>query len=185
MLEPLVKEIPPMRKTLKKYLVGSFEFLHLVVFSLPRVPLFDDIKSLFLRCMGAAVGTRVTYYPHVWINTGRNLKVGDDVDFAVGVLVTSDGGVEIGDRVLIGYGTKILSRNHRVPENKGRIFGAGHEAKRVVIENDVWIGANCVILPGVTIGEGAVVAAGAVVTKPVPAFTVVGGVPAKPIRGRK
>lgn len=169
---------------LKTYVVGTFEALSRAVFFLPRVPACDGLKSLFLRLVGAKVGKRVTYYPWVWIGSGRKLIVGDDVDFAVGVVVTTDGGVTIGDRVLIGYGSKIMSRNHRIPPNRGRIFGAGHDAAPVVIEDDVWIGANCSILPGVTVGEGAVVAAGAVVTKSVAPFTIVGGVPARVLRER-
>ncbi|MBD3647424.1 MAG: acyltransferase [Pseudomonadales bacterium] len=133
---------------------------------------------MFLRIAGARIGRRATYYPRVWINSGRNLCVGDDVDFAVGVVVTTDGGVTIGDRVLIGYGAKLLSRNHVIPPYPDRIFGAGHESVPITIESDVWIGANSVILPGVTIGQGAVVAAGSVVTKSVQAFDVVAGVPA-------
>ncbi|MBS4016793.1 MAG: acyltransferase [Dechloromonas sp.] len=115
---------------------------------------------------------------------GRGLLVGDDVDFALGVIVTTSGGVEIGDRVLIGYRTQILSANHRVPDGMERIFDAGHVRKRVTIGSDVWIGANCIILPGVSIGRGAVVAAGSVVSKNVEPFTVVAGVPARVVRRR-
>ena len=71
-----------------------------------------------------------------------------------------------------------------IPENKGRIFGSGHEKKKVVIGDDVWIGANAVILPGVTIGEGSVIAAGSIVNKDVEPFSIVGGVPAKVIKMR-
>lgn len=110
--------------------------------------------------------------------------MGDHVDFALDVLVTSDGGVRIGDRTLIGYRSQILSSNHAIPPGRGRIFGAGHVRKAVEIGADVWIGANCVVLPGVTIGDGAVVAAGSIVTKDVPAYSVVGGCPAKPIKMR-
>jgi len=131
------------------------------------------------------VGRRVVFYSGVWIFTGRNLKVGDDVDFAKDVLVTTDGGVVIGDRVLIGYRTQILSANHRVPLAPNRIFEAGHIKRPICIEDDVWIGANCVIVAGVRIGRGAVIAAGSVVTKNVDAFTYVGGVPAKFIKQRE
>ena len=135
--------------------------------------------------MGSKIGKRVVFYPGVWIFTGRNLVVGDDVDFALGVLVTTNGGVEIGDRTLIGYRTQILSGNHVIPPGKGRIFSAGDVSGPVKIGQDVWIGANCLILPGVTIGEGAVVAGGSVVTKDVASFTIVGGCPAKVIKNRE
>ena len=112
------------------------------------------------------------------------IKIGDHVDFAWGVIVTTGGEVEIGDRTLIGYRTQILSGNHVIPENRGRIFGAGHIKGKIIIEKDVWIGANCIITAGVKIGEGAVIAAGSVVTKDVKEFTIVGGVPAKLIKER-
>lgn len=174
-----------MRSKLKPYLVGAYETLYRIIFSLARVPLFDAVKSFFLRMAGATVGKRVTYYPQVWISSGRNLRVGDDVDFAVGVVVTTDGGVVIGDRVLIGYGASILSRNHRIPAGRGKIFGAGHDVGPVSIESDAWIGTGAIILPSVSIGEGAIIAAGAVVTKTVPPFSIVAGVPARIVRLRE
>lgn len=171
---------------MKYALVVTAETISYLLFLLPRYRLLNGLKSLYLRIVfGAKVGRRIVYYPGVWVFTGRNLTLGDDVDLAKGVLITTGGGVSIGDRTLVGYGTSILSANHRIPEKPGRIFDAGHEKAAVTIANDVWIGANCTILPGVAIGEGAVVAAGSVVTKAVPPFTMVGGVPARVIKERK
>ena len=168
---------------MKYFAVVVVETISTYLFMLPRFRLLNGLKSLYLRlAFGASIGRRVVYYSGVWIFTGRNLVVGDDVDFAKDVLVTTDGGVTIGNRVLIGYRTQILSSNHNVPLLRGRIFDAGHTKKPIVIGDDAWIGANCVILAGVNIGEGAIVAAGSVVTKDVPAFTYVGGVPAKFIK---
>ena len=137
-----------------------------------------------MRLVKAKIGKRVVFYPGVWIAPGRNLVLGDDVDLALGVLITTSGGVEIGERTLIGYRTQIISGNHKIPNNKNTIFGAGHEYSKVIIGSDCWIGANCIIMPGVSIGEGAVVAGGSVVTKDVEPFTIVGGVPAKKIKSR-
>ncbi len=170
---------------MKYFVVVAVETLSCLMFLLPRFRFLNYLKSLYLRVFfGATIGRRVVYYPGIWIFTGRNLVVGDDVDFAKGVLVTTDGGVEIGARTLIGYGTNILSSNHNIPHLPGHIFGAGHTAAKVSIGRDVWIGANCTILAGVSVGEGAVIAAGSVVTRDVPPATVVGGVPAKEIRKR-
>lgn len=174
-----------MRKSIFHYFfVVSYEFLLRVLFSLPRFKTIDYFKGLFLRAFGAQIGRGVVFYPGVWIAPGKNLIVGDHVDFALGVLVTTSGGVMIGDRTLIGYHTQILSSNHRIPGGRGKIFGAGHVTQPVSIGNDVWIGANCLILPGVKIGEGAVIAGGSVVTKDVPPFTIVAGNPARILKER-
>lgn len=171
-------------KSFKYILIVMLEMFMSIAMGLPRFRWCCFAKAMYLRCLRARVGKRVVIYPGVWILTGRNLLIGDDVDIALGVIITTDGGVSIGDRVLIGYRTQVLSSNHIIPEGKARIFDAGHSKKPVVIESDVWIGAQCVILPGVTIGEGSIIAAGSVVTKDVKPFTIVGGTPAKLIRDR-
>jgi len=169
---------------MKSFLVITFETIVKILFSFPRYRFFNHFKSLPIRVMGAKLGKRITFYPGVWIMPGTNLIVGDDVDFALDVIVTTKGGVSIGNRVLIGYRSQILSGNHNIPKNHDVIFGSGHSFAPVSIEDDVWIGANCVILPGVKIGKGAVIAAGSIVNKDVPPFTIFGGVPAKLIKER-
>jgi acetyltransferase-like isoleucine patch superfamily enzyme len=139
---------------------------------------------MFLRIVGAKVGRRVVFYPGVWIAPGRKLVLGDDVDLATGVIVTTSGGVTIGARTLVGYRAQILSTNHVVPDGQAAIFTSGHEKKPVCIGEDAWIGAQAIILPGVSIGKGAVVAAGSVVSKDVDDYTIVAGVPARLIRRR-
>lgn len=174
-----------MFKLLRNEIVCVIEYISYLVFLLPRMRAFNYIKSVYLRLFFRAnIGSRVVFYPGIWIFTGRELVLGSDVDLATGVLLTTDGGLQIGDRVLVGYGTKILTSNHRVPPLPEIVFSSGHEKKAVVIEKDVWIGANCIILPGVTIGQGSVIAAGSVVTKSVPSNTVFGGVPARFMRKR-
>lgn len=169
---------------LHAFLVVSYEAVMQLLFALPRYPLCNWVKAAFLKASGARIGKRVTFYPGVWITPGRNLVAGDDVDFAHGVLVTTAGGVEIGDRTLIGYRAQILSVNHVIPEERGRIFNAGHEPHAVRIGRDVWIGANALVLPGITVGDGAVVAGGSVVTKSVEPYAIVAGNPARVLRHR-
>ena len=154
------------------------------ILNLPRYRLFILLKIQFLKLVGARFGIGVVIYPDVWIAPGRNLIVGDRVDLARGVLITTSGGVVIGDRTLIGYNTQILSSDHEIPP-KGLPYPiSGNVHKRVTIGKDVWIGAGCIITPGVKIGDGALIAAGSVVTKDVGANEIVGGVPAKLIRSR-
>lgn len=174
-----------MKEKFKSFLVVSYEFLMGIVFSLPRYRCCITLKEWLLNLQGAKFGKRVSIYPGVWITPGRNLIIGDDVDIAKDVLITTSGGVEIGDRTLIGYRTQIISSNHTIPPAGLPFPISGDEHKKIIIENDVWIGANCVITAGVRIGTGAVIAAGAVVTKDVEPNSIVGGVPAKIIRYRK
>lgn len=78
----------------------------------------------------------------------------------------------------------ILSTNHIIPQGRARIFESGHRKEPVSIGSDVWIGASSTILAGVTIGDGAVIAAGSVVTKDVEPYSIVAGVPARQIKRR-
>lgn len=165
-------------------LVVLVEMTMSIVLALPRFRMCNRVKAVFLRTLGARVGRRVVFYSGAWIFPGRGLTIGDDVDISKDVLITTAGGVEVGARTLVGYRTQILSTNHVIPEDGSRIFDSGHVGDRVVIGEDCWIGGSCVILPGVRIGDGAVVAAGSVVTKDVLPYAVVGGNPARVIRVR-
>ncbi len=150
------------------------------VMSLPRFALLNAAKAIFLRLLGAEVGRRVVFYPGVWLMPIKGLRLGDDVDLAKDVLITTGGGVIIGSRSLIGYGTRILSSNHR--RGPKGVFGQGHVHAPVIIGEDVWLGAGVTVLPGVRIGDGAVVGAGSVVVRDIPPGAVAVGVPARVVR---
>ena len=114
-----------------------------------------------------------------------NNAVGDVVIGAhtrIGIHNTIIGPVTIGNHVNLAQGITVTALNHNFDDTTKRIDEQGIATKPVVISDDVWIGANAVILPGVTIGRHVVVAAGAVVTKDVPDNTIVGGVPATIIK---
>jgi acetyltransferase-like isoleucine patch superfamily enzyme len=170
----------------RDFLVSSYEFVSTMVLLLPRnkIP-FNFIKKTFLQFSGAKIGKWVTFYPGISILPGRNLIVGDYVDLAAGVRLATPGGIEIGARTLIGFNTMIISGNHAIPPGRGKIFGSGYVRKKIKIGKDVWIGGNCLILPGVTIGEGSIIAGGSVVTKDVHPFSIVGGVPARLLKNRE
>jgi acetyltransferase-like isoleucine patch superfamily enzyme len=114
--------------------------------------------------------------PHAFIRIGRDSLLGE---YSV---IRGQGGVTIGDRVYTSPGTQIIAVNHVFNDPDRPFIEQGITAEGIVIEDDVWLGSNCVITDGVRVGKGAVVAAGAVVTKDVPPHTVVGGVPARVIR---
>lgn len=114
--------------------------------------------------------------PHSGIRIGKNSLIGE---YSV---IRGQGGVIIGDRVYTSPFTQIIAVNHVFDDPNRPFVEQGITAEGIVIEDDVWLGAGAVITDGVRVGKGAVVAAGAVVTKDVPPHTVVGGVPAKPIK---
>jgi acetyltransferase-like isoleucine patch superfamily enzyme len=100
----------------------------------------------------------------------------------IGLHNTIIGPVEIGSHVNLAQGITVTALNHNFDDTQKRIDEQGVSTNPVTIEDDVWVGANAVILPGVTIGNHCVVAAGAVVTKDVPPHSLVAGVPAKVIK---
>jgi len=114
----------------------------------------------------------------------RDIEVGDNVSLNVGVFINAKGGhVRIGNNVMIGPYVVIRASDHGM--NLGMpMKEQPHVGGDIVIDDDVWIGAHAVITRGVHLHNGAVVGAGAVVTKDVDCYTVVGGVPAKPIKKR-
>jgi maltose O-acetyltransferase len=116
------------------------------------------------------------------ISLGSNSWVGPYVKiYGIG----AGGKLIIGDNVLIAPEVVILTTQHIYADPEIPIFSQGTEASTVVIEDMVYIGYRVIIMPGITIGKGAIVGAGAVVTKDVPPYDIVGGVPAKNIRMRK
>jgi len=138
-----------------------------------------EARQLTARFARSGAGVRlrmpmIVYHP-------ESLTVGDDVDVGEYSHIRASGGVTIGSRVLIASHVVITSRAHPAAPPR---FGVT-EDRPVVIEDDVWIGAGAIVLPGVTIGRGSVVAAGSVVTKSVPPDTIVAGIPAETIRSLK
>jgi acetyltransferase-like isoleucine patch superfamily enzyme len=128
-----------------------------------------------------SLGRRSVVESYCCINNAvGDVVIGDHT--RIGIHCTVIGPVTIGSHVNLAQGITVTALNHNFNDPSLRIDEQGVSTKAVVIGDDVWIGANAVILPGVTIGSHVVVAAGAVVTKDVPANTLVGGVPAKIIK---
>jgi galactoside O-acetyltransferase len=117
---------------------------------------------------------------------GGRIEIGDSVNLNANVHVNAScgGRIVIGTNVLIGPNTVLRAAEHRFDRADIPIRAQGHRAGTITLEDDVWLAANVTVLPDVTIGRGAVVAAGAVVTSSVEPYTVVGGVPAKFLKRR-
>ena len=133
-----------------------------------------------IRELFGAAGRNPTVLPTFCCDNGKNIRVGENFLANYNVTILDIAPVTIGDYVMIGPNTLITTVNHPLsPAGRRRHLG---QARPVAIGRVVWIGGNCTILPGVTIGNNAVIAAGAVVTKDVPDNCVVAGVPARKIR---
>ena len=155
---------------LKNYLV----FKHFVF-----VP-SNILRYLLVKYNVSELGKNVSFLMGIEIRVGKNIKIGSNCVFNRNVMLDGRGGnLTIKNNVDIGQETNIWTLEHDVDDNNHRSKGAD-----VIIEDYVWIASRCTILPGVVIGEGAVVACNSVVTKDIAPYTVVGGIPAKYIKTR-
>jgi acetyltransferase-like isoleucine patch superfamily enzyme len=138
----------------------------------------QEIRDLLRQITASEIDDSVAVFTPFYINYGKHTKIGKNVFINFDCVFLDLGGIIIEDNVLIAPKVSLLSEGHPVNPNDRQSLVPG----RIHIKKNAWIGAGVTILPGVTIGENAVVAAGAVVSKDVPANTVVGGVPAKMIK---
>lgn len=130
------------------------------------------------RSPGVRLGDKVDLNRYAYVQgSNGGVRLGDRVKVNNYAIINGTGGVDIGEDTLIGPGVRIISYQHRYARS-ATIHSQPVDARPIRIGRDVWLGANAIILAGVTIGDGAVVAAGAVVREDVPAYAVVAGVPA-------
>ena len=135
----------------------------------------DEVRGLLSELFGHEVPQSLRVFPPFYTDFGKNIAIGEDVFINACCHFQDHGGVTIGDGCQIGHNVVFATLNHGLaPEERKSTYPAP-----IVLGRNVWVGSNATILQGVTIGDNAVVAAGAVVTKDVAANTVVGGVPAK------
>lgn len=135
-------------------------------------------RNIFDKC-----GDNVNVESGACFATGRGICLGSGS--GLGVNCSVHGPLKIGDNVMMGPDVTILTHTHNIERTDIPMGRQGSIVKEVSIGNDVWIGMRSIIMPGVRIGNGVVIGAGAVVTKDVPDFAIVGGVPARIIRYRK
>lgn len=137
-----------------------------------------QIRECLSEIIQQPIDASTTIFTPFHTNFGRHIQLGKNVFINHACTFLDLGGIIIEDNVLIGPKVSIITENHPVNPDQRKML----EVKPVIIRRNCWIGANATILPGVTISENSVVAAGAVVTKNVPANTVVAGIPAKVIK---
>jgi len=166
---------------IRKFLPINTKLCQLSIFSRLNAILLENQKYLLLSQLKSC-GQNVCLRMPIVVSSAEKVEVGNDVSFAQYVHIWGEGSVIIGDRVLIASHVAITSLTHDYNQEeicKTLVIG------KVIIKDDVWIGAHAVILPNVVIGEGAVIGAGAVVTKDVEPYSIVVGIPAKHYKFRK
>lgn len=138
----------------------------------------EEVRALLSELFCKPVPDTLRVFPPFYSDFGKNIAVGENVFINACCHFQDHGGVTLGDGCQIGHNVVFATLNHGLlPEDRGTTYPAP-----IVLGKNVWVGSNATILQGVTIGDNAVVAAGAVVTKDVPADTIVGGVPARFIK---
>lgn len=165
----------------------SYLFYKLIATKLPSSQLkrfgffFNYLRVRSLILSGYKFGQNVRLEKQVLIS--KNVRIGNNSVVGIGNKIYGE--VEIGDNVMIAPEVTILTKNHKTDRTDiPMIFQGEKEYKKVIIENDVWIGMRAIILPGVTIGEGAIIGAGAVVAKSIEKYSVAVGNPAKVVKNR-
>lgn len=139
----------------------------------------EQIRKGFEELIGKPVDDSLSLIPPFYADHGLNITVGRKVHIGYQCMFTGHAPIDIADEVMIANKTNLVTSGHPVPPDQRRDYLTGAP---ITIEANVWIGTAATILPGVTIGAGSVVAAGAVVTHDVPPATLVAGVPATIIR---
>lgn len=138
----------------------------------------SEIRNKLSEIIGSQIDETTGIFAPFYINFGKHTKIGKNVFINHACSFLDLGGITIEDDVLIGPKVNLVTENHPIePNNRKTLI-----CKPIVIKRNSWIGAGATILPGVTVGENAVVAAGSVVTKDVPNNTIVAGVPAKHVK---
>ena len=138
----------------------------------------DEIRELFSRLSGKPVDPSFRIFPPFYTDFGKNIHVGKNVFINACCHFQDQGGITLGDDCLIGHNVVFATLNHFIePTERASMHPAP-----IVLGKKVWVGSNSTILQGVTIGDNSIIAAGSVVTKDVPANTIVGGVPARILR---
>ncbi len=138
----------------------------------------EQIQERLSKIIGTPLDESTTVFTPFYTNFGKFIQLGNNVFINHACSFLDMGGITVEDHVLIGPKVNLITENHPLdPADRRALI-----CKPILIKRNAWIGAGATILPGVTIGENAVVAAGAVVSKDVPANTVVGGIPAKIIK---
>ncbi|EKD43140.1 MAG: galactoside O-acetyltransferase [uncultured bacterium] len=141
-------------------------------------------RGRFWRIFLKKCGQRFHVYKGTVILSPQKIEVGDDVWFNERCYIVGEGGIKIGNHTMLARNVSLITSNHGFEDKKIPMLLQPVNSAPIEIGDDVWLGVNAVVLKGVKIGKGSIIGAGSVVTKDVPEYAIVGGVPAEVIRYR-
>lgn len=176
LLRNYLTSVPP--KRLAK--VFAEEYLGTLLRALPGVEGFA-LRYLLYRALFERLDGFCYVYPGARLSHTYGIRAGRNLMINAGAFLYGRGGLTFGDHVMIGPNVVIVSSQHRFDDPRIEMVFQGHKTDPVTVGSDVWIGANAVVLPGITIADGTVISAGAVVTRDTEPYSIVGGVPAAKI----
>ena len=138
----------------------------------------EEVRQMLSRLFGRQVDETLRVFPPFYTDFGKNTTIGKNVFINACCHFQDQGGITLGDGCLIGHNVVFATLNHGfAPTDRASLYPAP-----IVLGKNVWVGSNSTLLQGIRIGDNAVIGAGSVVTKDVPANTIVGGVPARILR---
>lgn len=177
-------DLPPQYRQITSTISEQLQLIFIHIINLLSSILGNDFLSCILRkhslsLLGIKFGDGTTirggsYFYGGGLTTGINCQINRNCyfDFTQSVI--------FGNNVVIGHGVTFITAEHKIGSSAHRAGSA--QGKAIIVEDGVWIGANSTVLPGITVGAGSVIAAGAMITRNVPSNVVMGGVPAKKIK---
>ncbi|MDU9048762.1 MAG: acyltransferase [Candidatus Electrothrix sp. Rat3] len=151
----------------------------------PKFSIFNTARSFIGRKLFLSCGRNVSIHRNAHFGTGRRLSVGSGSHLGVNCWINAKGSVTLGENVIMGPDVIILTGKHSFDNPGLSIKEQPMEYAPVVIEDDVWLGARVVVLPGCTIAKGSVIGANSVVSKDIPPYSVAVGSPISILRNRK
>ena len=151
----------------------------------PGTKIFPDVKFKRVKGGSISIGKNCEIYDGViFLTYGGRIVIGDHCSFNHYCVIHGHGGLTIGNGVRIASHTVVIPANHKYNDRHRYIYKQGETYEGIIIENDVWIGTNCVILDGVILSQGCVIGAGSVIARSTEPYGIYGGVPARLIKFR-
>lgn len=170
------------------YIIKKYNAYTIIIFRIVNV-FFRSISNFYNIVVAEISSSRFNecgdnniFDKNIWINQAHNIRLKSNIFIGKDVFLNAYDRIEIGNFCAIGAGSKLITANHSTIDLSLPVEKRGLLKSPIILDDNVWLGYNVIILPGVKLGKGCVVAAGSVVTKSFDNYSMIGGVPAKLIK---